>query len=138
MWPLERFVELGAALARGGAGEERRLVVFDAPRERGRAAAVHAGLLVAGVDAGFVPAGPLEAFIACAANLDLLVCNDSGVMHVAAALGVPTVSFHALGRPEEWAPSGDRAAAFHAERIAEIAVAPALEAAERLLGSARA
>ena len=104
-WPLDRFVTLGLAIVRGAApGEERRLVVFDAPRERGRATAVHAGLLVGGVEAAFIQAGPLDDFIECAPSLDLLVCNDSGVMHIAAALGVPTVSFHALGRPTEWAP----------------------------------
>lgn len=134
-WPLDRFVTLGIAIARGGApGEQRRLVVFDAPRERGRAAAVHAGLLVGGVDAGFIPAGPLDTFIECAPSLDLLVCNDSGVMHIAAALGVPTVSFHALGRPSEWAPRNAASTAFYEERaISAIPVEPAIAAAERAL-----
>jgi ADP-heptose:LPS heptosyltransferase len=138
-WPLERFVALGTALARdaalasdGAPREERRLVVFDAPRERGRAAAVHAGLLAHGVAAGFVPAGPLDHFIGAATALDLLVCNDSGVMHIAAALSVPTVSFHALGRPEEWAPRG-RAVSFYAPQIGELEVEPARAAAEQLL-----
>jgi len=133
-WPLERFVAAGAAVVRGAAaGEERRLVVFDSPRERGRAAAVHAGLLAHGAPAAFIPAGPLDAFIGAAAALDLLVCNDSGVMHIAAALGVPTVSFHALGHPDEWAPRG-RAVSFYADRIGAIEVEPAAAAAEKLLG----
>jgi len=134
-WPLDRFVTLGLAIVRAAApGEERRLVVFDAPRERGRAAAVHAGLLVGGVDAAFMPAGPLEGFIGCATALDLLVCNDSGVMHIAAALDVPTVSFHALGRPAEWAPRTKGSAAFYADRaIGTIPVGPAIEAAEHIL-----
>ena len=69
----------------------------------------------------------------CAA-LDLMVCNDSGIMHVAAALGVPTVSFHSLGRPEEWAPRGAQAIALHSERIEDIGVEAAEAAARRLLG----
>jgi len=134
-WPLERFVELGVALARGGAADEdRRLIVFDSPRERGRATAVHAGLLAHGVRAAFVPPGAIAGFAAACAHLALLVCNDSGVMHIAAALVVPTVSFHALGRPVEWAPAHPRAAAFFAERaIDTLAVEPARVAAERLL-----
>jgi ADP-heptose:LPS heptosyltransferase len=130
-WPLDRFVELGAALANRDP-ERRRLAIFDSPRERGRASAVHAGLLARGVDAAFVPPGPLDEFVMAAASLDLLVCNDSGVMHIAAALGVPTVSFHALGHPGEWAPRG-RAVALHADRIGDIAVEPARHAAEGLL-----
>lgn len=134
-WPLDRFVTLALAIARGGGpDEERRLVVFDAPRERGRATAVHAGILVGGVEAAFIPAGPLEQFVGCATCLDLLVCNDSGVMHIAAALSVPTVSFHALGRPAEWAPRQEGATAFYAERdIGSIPVQPAFAAAEGAL-----
>jgi ADP-heptose:LPS heptosyltransferase len=134
-WPLEHFVALGLAIVRGAApGEERRLVVFDAPRERGRATAVHAGLLVGGADAAFIPAGPLDGFIECAPSLDLLMCNDSGVMHIAAAVGVPTVSFHALGRPAEWAPRNAASTAFYEDRaIASIPVEPAIAAAERAL-----
>jgi ADP-heptose:LPS heptosyltransferase len=136
-WPLDRFVTLALAIARAAApGEERRLVVFDAPRERGRATAVHAGILVAGVEAAFIPAGPLKEFVGCAACLDLLVCNDSGVMHIAAALDVPTVSFHALGRPAEWAPRQEGAASFYADHaIGSIPVEPAIAASEKALSS---
>jgi len=137
-WPLERFVELGAALvSRAAPGGECRLVVFDSPREAGRARAVRDGLLARGVPAGLVPAGPIGGFAAIATHLSLLVCNDSGVMHIAAALGVPTVSFHSLGRPEEWTPAHGRAAAFYADHAIEtLPVAPALAAAERLLAGA--
>ena len=135
-WPLESFVELGAALAAADQGEGRGpwIFVFDSPRERGRAAAVCAGLEARGVRAAFVPAGGIERFAAMCAALDLLVCNDSGVMHVAAALGVPTESFHSLGRPAEWAPRGAHAIAFHAPGgIASIPIQAAVEAAEGLL-----
>jgi ADP-heptose:LPS heptosyltransferase len=134
-WPLESFVELGAALAQARGDEPPvRLAVFDSPRERGRAAAVVAGLEARGVNAGLVPAAGIEVFAATCAALDLLACNDSGVMHVAAALGVPTVSFHSLGRPWEWAPRNDRAVALYAPGgIGTIPVAAAAEAARALL-----
>jgi ADP-heptose:LPS heptosyltransferase len=155
-WPLESFVELGVALAARGTpgapatdqgtgpsgGGEREgapaLVVFDSPRERGRAAAVWAGLAARGVRAAFLPPAGIEEFAARCAALDLLVCNDSGVLHVAGALGVPTVSFHALGRLAEWAPRSDRAVALHAGHdIAALPVPAALEAALRLLEAFR-
>jgi hypothetical protein len=140
-WPLGRFVELGASLATGATPADsdrpRRLVVFDSPREPERARAAHDGLLARGVRAGLVPAGRIGVFAAIASHLSLLVCNDSGVMHIAAALGVPTVSFHALGRPAEWAPANGRSAAFYADHAIEtLPVAPAREAAERLLAEA--
>jgi ADP-heptose:LPS heptosyltransferase len=136
-WPLESFVALGLGLAGAAANDPPRLVVFDSPRERGRAAAVVAGLAAEGVHAGLMAAGGIGDFAATCAALDLLACNDSGVMHIAASLGVATVSFHSLGRPEEWAPLSDRSIAFHAAGgIAAIPVAPAVEAARALLAVA--
>ena len=127
-WPEASFIELGARLA-------AKLWVFDTPKEPGPARAVHGGLLSRGVAAGLVPAGSLDDFVVAASALDLMICNDSGVMHIAAALGVPTLSFHSLGRPEEWAPRGSGAIALHAEPIAGISVEDAEKAARSLLSS---
>ena len=38
----------------------------------------------------------------------LLLSGDSGVLHIAAGLGVPTVSLFGPGRAKKWAPRGDR------------------------------
>ncbi|MCY3771642.1 MAG: glycosyltransferase family 9 protein [Gemmatimonadetes bacterium] len=53
---------------------------------------------------------------------DLLVCNDTGVLHLAAAVKTPTLSFHATSDPACWKPPGTRHRAFYAEsqRIDEI------------------
>jgi len=132
-WPLESFVELGAGLGRSD-DEPAGLAVFDSPRERGRGAALCAGLEARGVRAALLPVGGIEWFAALCAELDLLLCNDSGVMHIAAALGVPTVSLHSMGRPPEWAPRSDRAVAFYAPAaIGAIPVGAVLEAARGLL-----
>lgn len=133
-WPVESFVELAARLAAGAGATP---IVFDTPKEPGSARALADGLARRGVHAAWRPAGGLDAFLGPCAALDLMVCNDSGILHVAAALGVPTVSLHSLGRPEEWAPRGPRAIALHAERIADIGVDAAEAAARRLLGEAR-
>jgi len=131
-WPVESFIELAARLA---AGVGATPVVFDTPKESGPARALQDGLARRGVRAAWWPAGPLDALVGPCVALDLMVCNDSGILHVAAALGVPTVSFHSLGRPEEWAPRGAHAVALHAERIEEIGVDAAEAAARRLLGA---
>lgn len=53
---------------------------------------------------------------------DLLVCNDTGVLHLAAAVKTPTLSFHATSDPAWWKPPGARHRAFYAasQRIDEI------------------
>jgi heptosyltransferase-2 len=123
-WPLDSFVELARRLS-----GDATLVVFDTPKEPGPARRMHEDL----PHAEFVPAGPLDEFFAPVAGLDLMVCNDSGVMHVAAALGVPVLSLHSLGRPEVWAPRSETAIALHGEPIGAITVDGAERAARKLL-----
>jgi ADP-heptose:LPS heptosyltransferase len=48
----------------------------------------------------------LMAMLTCC---DILVCNDSGPMHVADALGVPIVAIFEVGNPQWFGPSGTRA-----------------------------
>jgi ADP-heptose:LPS heptosyltransferase len=132
-WPVDSFAEWGRRLTNAAAPTPVRLVVFDTPKEPGPAHALVAALATRGIDAGFVPALPLGTFAGACAGLDLLACNDSGVMHVAAAVGAPVLSFHSLGRPAEWAPRNDAAIALHGEPIAGIEVDAAVAAARRLL-----
>ncbi len=53
---------------------------------------------------------------------DLLVCNDTGVLHLAAAVETSTLSFHAVSDPTYWKPPNPRHRAFYAasQRIDEI------------------
>jgi ADP-heptose:LPS heptosyltransferase len=39
---------------------------------------------------------------------DVLICNDSGPMHIADALGVPVVAIFEVGNPQWFGPSGAR------------------------------
>jgi ADP-heptose:LPS heptosyltransferase len=128
-WPLDSFIELATRLA----GRGHTPVVFDTPREPGPARGLLDALRARDIDARFVAAGTLDEFIPPASALDLMVCNDSGVMHIAAALGVPTLSFHSLGRPVEWAPRSDAAIGLHADPIGGILLDDAERAAVRLL-----
>ena len=47
----------------------------------------------------------LMAQISCC---DVLICNDSGPMHIADALGVPVVAIFEIGNPQWFGPSGSR------------------------------
>jgi heptosyltransferase-2 len=50
-----------------------------------------------------VPLHELKALMAC---FDLVVCNDSGPMHIANAVGTPVVAIFTSASPEWFAPRG--------------------------------
>ena len=51
---------------------------------------------------------PLRQFMAVLARCNLLVCNDSGPMHIATGLGVPIVGVFGATEPAWFGPLGDR------------------------------
>lgn len=89
-WDADRFAALAAWLA----DEGLRVVVFGAAHERGLTALVAGGRAL---DLGGRTDLPLLAagLSACA----LLVSNDSGPLHLGAAVGTPTVAFLGAGDP---------------------------------------
>ncbi len=99
-WPPERFAALGDLLAARGFSP----AVVVGPGEEALAAAVAAAararLPVLGADLD-----PLElaALFSCAR---VVVSNDSGPMHLAAAVGVPVAAFFGPTDPGRTAPSG--------------------------------
>ena len=60
-------------------------------------------------DSAVVRRTSLRAMMAEIACCDVLVCNDSGPMHIADALGVPVVAIFEIGNPQWYGPSGPRA-----------------------------
>ncbi len=96
-WPVERFAAVGAELARDG----WRVVVTGSPGESALAAKV-ASLIPGAHDLnGQTTLGSLAALISKSA---LLVCNDTGVSHVAAAVGAPSVVVASGSDVRRWAP----------------------------------
>ena len=51
--------------------------------------------------------GPLREVLALLSHLDVLLCNDGGIMHAAAALGVPVVAVFGPGNPHWFHPYGE-------------------------------
>ncbi len=111
MWRSARFSELIERLtAPDGLLPEARVAVFGAPSEVGLALPVVASLrpqrridLVGKVDL-------LTAFT-CLRRCALYVGNDSGLMHLAAASGIPTLGLFGPSRVEHYAPWSPHAAA---------------------------
>lgn len=97
-WPLQSFAAVGNALAAHG----WRIVITGSAAERGLAmdlaAAMRAPACVAACDVGL---GGLAVLLSRAR---LLVSNDTGVAHLAAALRVPSVVVFFATDPRRWAP----------------------------------
>lgn len=94
-WPLERFHEITAELA---TRPEIRILAFTEPGGYGGSLAEIPGVIGAKVG--------LRELIALIGRCRLLVGNDSGPMHIAAALGVPTVAVFVAGIDKLFAPLG--------------------------------
>lgn len=98
-WPPARFADLADALAdRHGA----RVVLTGGPSERDLTATVRGAMRAPALD--LAGATDLGAFAAVVARLDLLVTNDTGASHLAAAAGTPSVVLFGPSRPARWAP----------------------------------
>ena len=107
-WPAERFAALFSAV-RDQALPGARPVVFAGPGpvERAMAAPVLAALPDAIDLTGRLS---LPEASACLSRCALFVGNDSGLMHLAGAAGVPTLGLFGPTSAAEYAPAGRRAA----------------------------
>jgi heptosyltransferase-2 len=106
-WPPERFASLGTALQQGF---NARLVLLGGPEDRDAAHQVKA-LLPEALD--LVGRTSLRQALAVLTHLKLLITNDSGLMHAAAALGTPLVAIFGSTDPVATGPFTDRATVLH-------------------------
>jgi ADP-heptose:LPS heptosyltransferase len=131
VWPPERF----AAAFRHLAGPERP-VVLGGPGEAERAMA--APLLAALPEAiDLVGRLSLPEAAACLQRATLFIGNDSGLMHLAAAAGAPTVGLFGPTDATTYAPAGRWAVPVVAASMEAITVDQVAVAAEALLLTAR-
>ena len=85
-WPVERFAQVLRHLQRKG---DMTVLAFVEPDGYGAELAERPNTVKV--------QQPLRAVVALVAQLQLLICNDSGMMHVAAAFGVPTIAIFGPG-----------------------------------------
>ena len=113
-WPVERYAAVGDALA----GDGLAVVLTGVPGERRISAAVTAAMRAPAVDlTGATGLGGLAALLRDAA---VLVGNDTGSAHLAAAVGGASVTVFLPGDPVRWAHRGPR----HRSIAADVACAP--------------
>ena len=92
-WSLEHFEALARIAAQETGG---RILWLVDPAGTGRDSQLPPGSIVARPS--------LRELIALLAQCDMLVSNDGGPMHLAAALGVRTFAIYSWGKPEWWKP----------------------------------
>ena len=108
-WPIEHFIALVKKLtATGQKFADARIMVISEKREREQVAA----LLQAIPDAQRIDiiGYDLQTVAACLQRARLFIGNDLGLMHLSAALGVPTLGLFGPGQPEIYRPWGEKCA----------------------------
>jgi ADP-heptose:LPS heptosyltransferase len=97
-WPVERFTAVADALAAQGF----QVVLTGTAQESILTQAVRQAMTAPALDlAGRTSLGAMAALVS---NARLVVCNDTGVSHLSAALRIPSVVIFSNSDPHRWAP----------------------------------
>lgn len=131
LWPLERFAELADHLIRN---DKVRVIVFAGPEER---------QLVPQMRQVF-PAGTIffdrltiPQLVSAQARLTLFVSNDTGPVHIAAAVGTPVVVIMDRPDPHCFTPAGEANRLIFGPTITQIPVEKVYSAAHELISLSR-
>lgn len=104
-WPLERFAEVARQVS--ARIPQVEWLLFGAPGEKALGEDLSAQLGASVRHSNLVGRTSLRELIAHLRGCRLLVTNDTGTMHLAAALGVPTVAVFGSTEPTLTGPLGD-------------------------------
>jgi ADP-heptose:LPS heptosyltransferase len=106
-WPAENFAEAVLRLtASDGLFPDARIAVLGGPGEQAMAAPM-IDRLPADKTVNLVGQTDVALAGACLNNCSYFIGNDSGLMHVAAAVGVPTLGLFGPSREEHYGPWGE-------------------------------
>jgi ADP-heptose:LPS heptosyltransferase len=130
-WPLARFAELADYLIRN---DRLRVVVFLGPEEAAKVKEVRRLFPDSTV---ILERLTIPQLASAQARLSVFVTNDTGPMHIAAAVGTAVVVLLARPRPNEFNPVGESHRAIYSRGIEEISVDQAYQATRELLVSNR-
>jgi ADP-heptose:LPS heptosyltransferase len=115
LWPAQRF----AAVARRAAASGAPVLVLQGPADGPALVAFAAALTTApAAERERITVLPRQSVGVCAALLagaDRFLCNDTGLMHVAGAVGTPTLALFGPTDPALWKPPAAAVQALRAE-----------------------
>ena len=130
-WPLKKFAELADYLVRN---DGVRVILFLGPEEASLARDVKKEFPESTI---VLDKLTIPQLAAAQARLAAFISNDTGPMHIAAAVGTPVVVLLQKRAPTSYLPIGDRHKFISHVSIEEITVDEAYEAARSVLASAR-
>ncbi len=108
IWAPEGFAAMACRAAEAG----HRVLLLHGPADGLELRQVQAGLQGPAADlVKTAPACPVGVGAALLQQADRFLCNDTGVMHMAGAVGVPTVALFGPTDPSLWKPPTDRVVA---------------------------
>ena len=129
-WPITYFRELADSLRQR---YDAQIILFWGPKEK---LLSQSFLEQASFKPILVPPGDLRNIAAHFSQCDVLVCNDTGVMHLAAAAHVPLLAIFGPTDPNEWKPIGDRFVALRdaSQKTEDVSVEQVLHELQALVG----
>ncbi len=131
IWPIENFAALADHLVRN---DRVRIVVFAGPEERARMPQMRPLFPSSTI---FFDRLTIPQLISAQARLTLFVSNDTGPVHLAAAVGVPVLVVLDRPKPHGFLPIGDQHRVVFGQSITEVAVADVYKVAHELLAASR-
>ena len=131
LWPLEKFAEVADHLIRN---DRVRVIVFAGPEER---ALVPQMRTVFPAGTIFFDRLTIPQLASAQARLTLLISNDTGPAHIAAAVGTPVVVILDQPNLNSFLPLGEQNRFIPGPKITEIPVADVYRAAHELLATCR-
>ena len=131
IWPLERFAELADHLIRN---DRVRVIVFAGPEERAMVPQMRTLFPRSTI---FFDRLTISQLASAQARLTLFISNDTGPVHIAAAVGTPVIVLLDRPDPHSFTPAGLHNRLIFSPRIAEIPVKKVYWAAHELLATSR-
>ena len=131
IWPLENFAELADHLIRN---DKVRVVVFAGPEERemvGRMRTLFPPTTI------FFDRLTISQLASAQARLTLFISNDTGPVHIAAAVGTPVIVLLDRPDPHSFTPVGAHNRLICGPSIAQISIAEVYGTAHELLAASR-
>jgi lipopolysaccharide heptosyltransferase II len=108
-WHAESFVSLAKRLDAQGIP----VWLFWGPGEKDYVEAIHRAVPTS----HFIPATSLRQMAALLGQCKIVITNDNGPMHLAVAVGAPTVTIYGPTNPVSWNPGGPRHRVVQAENL---------------------
>jgi ADP-heptose:LPS heptosyltransferase len=131
LWPLENFAQLADHLIRN---EKVRVIVFAGPEER---AIVPQMRTIFPPQTIFFDRLTIPQLVSAQARLTLFISNDTGPVHIAAAVGTPVVVILDRPDPNSFTPVGSQNRLVGGPQITSIPVADVYKAAHELIAISR-